>query len=650
MEIQTMWKAFNEEDYELLTKEYQNQNQKLEYSCPNEHRRTTTWKNWKKGSRCLICRNQSTKPTIKVVKDSFEKEGYTLLSDTYISNKVKLEYLCSNEHKNSITWSDWNSGGYRCPDCANNKKLSIEHVILDFNLEGYIFVGGDYINNTSILIIKCSKGHEFETSRGRWTTGNRCPTCYYNRINIDTIKESFELDGYKLLSKEYIDAHTKLNYICTNGHEHKISWAAWQQGERCFYCRNENARLSLNEIKDLFISENYKFIEDSYSNYKLKYVCDKEHIGETTIGNWKSGNRCAICYGNAKLEFDYVKTKIESENYIVVTDKYVNNRDKLHLICPKGHDYYASWFDWNSNKVRCYKCKDRGTSLQEQELIDNLKLLNLEMEIHDRYIINPYELDIIFPNEKIAIEYCGLYWHSELSGKDKKYHLNKLEKCIEKGYKLITIFEDEFVNKKEIVFSKLNHILSKNNNISVIYARKCIIKPIPTIDAFNFCTLNHIQGYTGSSIKIGAYFDDQLVAVMTFSKPSISKGQHNRKKDVWELSRFCTSMNIRVIGIASKLLSFFKNNYDWSIIFSYADRRWSIGNLYATIGFDFKKFTPPNYWYMIYGNIERKHRFLFRKTKDDDQYITEWENRKSQGLNRIWDCGNILYVMKNSIK
>jgi hypothetical protein len=588
MEIEEAKAYFNKEGYTLLTQEYKNQQQRLEYVCPNGHKRTTTWKNWKKGARCLICKNQRTKLSIEEVRLSFEKEGYTLLSKEYISNKTKLDYVCPEGHKSSITWADWNTGGYRCGYCANNKKLSIKDVISDLNKEEYEFVSGNYANNTSILLVKCPKGHEFETSRVKWTSGNRCPVCYDSRIDINVISESFRKQGYTLLSKKYVDAHTKLKYICPQGHTHKISWSAWQQGQRCFYCRNLKHRIPLKEVQKMFRSEEYIFIEESYLKNKLEYICPKGHFGSVSLGNWKT------------------------------------------------------------NGVRCPTCGNNGTSVQEQDLINHIEALEIDINVRDRLLIKPKELDVVVPSKKIAIEYCGLYWHSELMDKNNDYHIDKLKKCNNAGYKLITIFEDEWVNKKEIVLSRLKNILNVKKGIKKLYARNLIVKEIDTKSARQFCEKNHLQGYTGSTIKLGAFYNDELVSVMTFSKPSLAKGSNSKTNPhTWELSRFCSKLSYRVVGVASKLLSYFKKHYVWIEIFSYSDRRWSDGNLYEQLGFQFTENTKPNYWYFVDGGAVRKHRFALRKQPNEPKDTTEWELRQAQGWNRIWDCGNKKYVMTN---
>ena len=130
---------------------------------------------------------------------------------------------------------------------------------------------------------------------------------------------------------------------------------------------------------------------------------------------------------------------------------------------------------------------------------------------------------------------------------------------------------------------------------------------------------------------------------------SLSKGRKNKNDGVFEISRFCTSTN--VIGIASKLLKYFQRNYKWKEIYSYADRRWSEGKLYEKLGMDFVRNTKPNYWYRKNNQI-RHHRFEFRKSilKDKleifDINKTEYENMLTNGWNRIWDCGHVLYKIE----
>jgi hypothetical protein len=530
-ETEDINKEFELEGYTLLTTEYENQKQRLEYICPNGHKRYTTWKNWKRGRRCLACKNQEGKPTINLIKEIFEEEGYTLLSTDYINNKQRLDYICPKGHIHNVSWVEWNINGSRCPYC-NGRPV----------------------------------------------------------ITLDYVKDCMSREGYTLLSKEYKNNKQDLEFVCPNGHTHTTNWAKWNSH---------------------------------------KY-------------------RCPYCYGNVKKKIGDIKSQFEVEGYTLVSNEYDNCNTKLKLLCPNDHIYEVTWDNWNHSGSRCPRCGLHGSSKEEISIYNFIKEhINEEILIGNYSIIKPKELDIVIPDKKIAIEYCGLYWHSELMGKDRNYHLNKLKLCNEKDYKLITIFGDELKHTQNIVLSRLKNILNIRSSITTIFARKCIIKEISISDTRTFCEENHLQGYTGSSIKLGAYHRDELVSVMTFSKPSLSKGQKGDNEGFWELSRFCSKIDYIIIGIASKLLTYFKNNYKWRQIFSYADRRWSDGNLYRNIGFSEAGVTKSNYWY-IRGNCDKRHhRFALRKKPDEPKDITEWELRKAQGWNRIWDCGNLKYVMHN---
>jgi hypothetical protein len=123
-----------------------------------------------------------------------------------------------------------------------------------------------------------------------------------------------------------------------------------------------------------------------------------------------------------------------------------------------------------------------------------------------------------------------------------------------------------------------------------IYARNCIIKELQTKEEIKlrskFINENHIQGNSGSTIKLGLFLKDSeaLVSVMTFGIPRYQK----ISKNSYELIRFCSLKNNIVIGGASKLLKYFISNYKPDNIISYANRNFSssLSNVYKVLGFD----------------------------------------------------------------
>lgn len=541
----------------------------------------------------------SKKLTIDFIKKRFEKENYILLTKNYKNVRQKLEYICPRGHRYNISWASWNRGS-RCLLCENDNKRRI------------------------------AKNKKL--------------------IKYQAIKKEFEKEGYTLLSTSYVCKDSPLDYICPKNNKHKISWSNWRKGQRCPCCV-VRTRTPYNFIKEAFESEGYKLLSTKYthSKQKLNYICPKGHEHSITWSNWKSGQRCVYCAGNIKKNIDVIKNNVESNDYTVLSSLYFNARTPLHLLCPNGHDYYVTWDNWNSKENRCPRCTNNGTSKQEVELIDFIKsIYNKKIISRTKSIIPPLELDIVLPDIGLAIEYCGLYWHSELVRKDRKYHLNKLEQCNFKNYKLITIFEDEFLLKRDILESVLINKIGLNSN-KHIYARKCIVKEISTAEARNFCECNHLQGYAGSSVKLGLFYDKELVYVMTFSKQSVAKGSKHRN-NYWELSRFCSKINYSVVGGASKLLKYFEKHYFWIKIVSYADRRWSDGNVYYKLGFTFDKFTKPNCWYFKNHEINRVRKFVFCKDFDKYENVTEWKLKQKESYNRIWDCGNYKFVKSKTFK
>ena len=105
--------------------------------------------------------------------------------------------------------------------------------------------------------------------------------------------------------------------------------------------------------------------------------------------------------------------------------------------------------------------------------------------------------------------------------------------------------------------------------------------------------------------------------------------------------------NYSVVGGASKLLKYFENNYKPEKLISYADKRWSIGNLYVKLNFELIRVSPPNYFYV--DGQKRLHRFNFRKDILISKYGCSPEDTENNftknvlGLKRIYDCGSLVY-------
>ena len=329
------------------------------------------------------------------------------------------------------------------------------------------------------------------------------------------------------------------------------------------------------------------------------------------------------------------------------------NRFDCTVKCKKCGETFVTrtlgYLTDNTTTNRCKTCHPYepllGPTKIENGFENFLKRIGVKYNKNIRSIIYPQEIDFYLPDYKIGFELDGLYWHCETQ-KDKKYHLDKTQKCQKKGVRLIHIFEDEWVEKQEICESRIKNILGKLT-ISV-GARKCEIREVTSKDERKFLNENHIQGYSPSKFAYGLYYNEQLISIMTFSKLRKNLGQ----KDIegqYELLRFCNKKHMSIPGAASKLLTYFIKTIKPSRIISYADKRWSVGGIYEKLGFKCLRNSTPNYFYLVRG--KRRNRFEFRKSElvkkyGCDKNMSEHEFCFSNGWYRIYDCGTMVYEMK----
>jgi hypothetical protein len=315
--------------------------------------------------------------------------------------------------------------------------------------------------------------------------------------------------------------------------------------------------------------------------------------------------------------------------------------NKYKFQCTKCHYIFETAIYNSFGAIFCEKCDPNKKPTFENSFFEFLSSLNPTPLInrHDRTILYGKELDFYLPEQKLAFELNGLYWHSEFGhGLDRRYHLNKTRGCLAHNVRLIHIFENEWRDKLELVKSVIKTILKLQKD--TIYARKCEIREVSIKDKDIFLNENHLQQKDKSTVKLGLYYDQKLVSLMTFRKTS-----RFDKNVEWELSRFCNAMNVIVIGGASKLFQHFLKTYTPKSMVSYNDRRYFSGDLYNALGFKFIGHTSPSYHYITpdYKNTINRLNFqkhlLSKKLSIFDQSLSEWENMKNNGYDRIWDCG-----------
>jgi len=280
------------------------------------------------------------------------------------------------------------------------------------------------------------------------------------------------------------------------------------------------------------------------------------------------------------------------------------------------------------------------SSTQYEDCIENiLQLHNIRYIKNDRKILEGLELDFYLLDYNLAIEVNGIYWHSELAGKNKHYHLNKTVMCNNKGIKLMHFWDYQIDQSADVVKSIVTNAINSTPN--KVYARKTIVRELTSAENIQFFTKNHLQKAVNAKIKIGLEYNGEIIAAMSFGKSRFKSGEY-------ELLRYANMCYYSVIGGASKLFAYFLNtNPDITSLISYANRDFSQGKLYDVLGFKLSGTTPPAYYY--FKNRQVFNRVHFQKHKLSsilsvfDSNLTEWKNMQQNGYNRFWTTGNFKY-------
>lgn len=476
-----------------------------------------------------------------------------------------------------------------------------------------------------------------------------CPKCTTDNKFVDekiAIREKLVELGFivsEFRSKLDKVIATNTNCHCGRSWETKPTYLLTGRSF-CRPCNDDKKRNRFNDLNeerfDLILKnqngyDDYKKLVRHYTeqSYKRYYEIINPEKLERTHGETLDGYQLDHI---VSLAFSY-KNNIPPEicgHYtnlrMIPYDENIKKRDKNINNFPKIFDAYLP----HRFKVQQFK---------DVLVAEFGNILELDFKVAG------YTFDI--KHKDILINLCLFNDNKESITLNRNNLLNISKLATINHMYFIPIFEHEWDVNKTLILAKLKHIFGINNSPK-IYARKLAIKEISSKEAKQFLVLNHLQGSSNSEIRLGAFWGNKLVSLMTFSKPRIIM----KKKFIdgeYELARFASDINYNVVGSASKLLNHFKKHYVWTQVYSFADKRWSRnGNLYKILGFEQHTDSRPNYFYIKDGKAH--HRFKFAKhaikklfPKEFDETLSEYKNMLNLGYDRIWDCGNYKFVIKN---
>lgn len=604
-------------------------------------------------------------------------------------------WLCSEKHiyKASL-YSRTGVNRTGCPYCSGRLPIKGENDLLTINPliasewhpnKNKGITPSDVLprSNRKIWWV-CLEGHEWKTEVNNRTVGKGCSVCS-NNVIVPGINDAAtanpvlakwfasDLNDNKEILNEVTDkSNIVLWWRCPEDDEHTFSRSVRNHtySSRCPVCSVGRSTV-ISGVNDLTtrrpdLMKEWDWEKNSIdpttirqgTELKVWWRCldDDRHSYQTSVhlkNNRTSG--CPIC-SNRKivrelnsleaLHPDTSKTWHPELNGAITPGCVgAGSIAKAWWVCEKCEHIYEKAILQKVLYPECPKCGTNKSAGEQQLKLFIAELLGDKEEIvyNSRSVIAGYELDIYLPQKGIAIEFNGIYWHSESVRPNKNYHKEKWSAAKEKGVQLIQIWEDEWMFRQETVKSMLTHKLGLSE-LPTVYARKTLATAISYAEAVDFLNDYHIQGAASGSFYAALKTIDggDVVAVLVLKRTGGSEG-------VYSIERYATSQ--RVVGGFSKLLKYVEAVAEPSKIVTFSDNCISDGKLYLNTGFTKEADVRPDYKYT--KNNMRYHKFGFRldKFRNDpnlkfEEGLTESELARLNNMHRIWDAGKVRWVRK----
>ena len=390
---------------------------------------------------------------------------------------------------------------------------------------------------------------------------------------------------------------------------------------------------------------------------RIRETC-KNKYGCAGVPNAKFIEKC----NDPEFKLNYSEFVKDPRNYIL--SKFPEGT-YIHTLSRHLNLDYTTVAEY-VDKFELHDIVEHKYSEMESEVRDMILSVrpNTVIVMRDRKILDGLEIDIYLPEFNLGIECNPTCTHNSSLGfladepKSARYHAMKSENAAEKDVFLFHIFGYEWTNKRNIIESMILNLIGVNP--IKVYARNCVIKEVPYEDAYNFLESNHRQGFANSSVRIGLYSENELVSLMTFSRPRKFMGKlEDSNTSDWELVRFCNMCGTSVVGGASKLFKYFTRTHPFDVIYSFSDIAHTRGTLYKKLGFTFIHRSTPNYvWVSIkddsyYTRVKcQKHNLpkLFDDPSIDIANNTESHIMIEHGYVQVFDSGCIRWEYSNQYK
>lgn len=499
-----------------------------------------------------------------------------------------------------------------------------------------------YNGRHSKLAICCPIHGDFEQTAGSHLNGRGCPECGQitkaakRRWTIDEfIKNARRIHGdkYDYSDSVYVNSQVKLTICCPiHGDFKQTPDMHINQKQGCHHCGKVSSSQKQKLTTEKFIEKavakhgdkyDYSLVNYTFAAQPVKIICKIHGEFYQRAGNHLHGQGCPECSKERPCdtmeEFIGKAVVKHGDKYDYSKVVYVHSQTHVIITCPVHGGFSQRPYSHVAG-FGCPRCSGHHFSSGENAVFNFVQSIAPDAKQSVRSVIPPQELDIVVPSHKVAIEFNGIWWHSE-KYRDDTYHINKRKMTEQAGYRLISIREDLWNERRPQIEAIISNALGMNTRC--IYARKCTVGAADKDTAAAFFDANHVQGNRAASQYWALNHDGETVAVMSAT--------HWRKKDEWELVRYATSCN--VVGGLSKLWAHIVKVNNITRAYSYVDRDLFTGASYKHAGFEYESTTVG---FRIVTGETTESRQKWNKAPDG---LTQNEWYEKEGVTRLYDSG-----------
>jgi ribosomal protein L37E len=418
------------------------------------------------------------------------------------------------------------------------------------------------------------------------------------------------------------------------------------EGRGCAACAKARSplkrRLGTEELIRRFREKHadrydYSAVRATRQTDKITLVCPVHGAFVISCLQHMSGRGCQKCgYGRiGQLRRGSIDgflpraARVHGGRYDYAQVAYSDYHSNVTIVC-REHGPFVQTPNNHLQGKGCPTC-GYGSPRAEEALSVYLASLGVEHARNWRGAIAPYELDLFIPAHNLAIEHCGLYWHSD-AHQDAGYHKLKRRLCKDKGIRLLQVFEDEWVKRPEAVKALIRGALGLNPRLA---ARKT---EVMACDVGEFLDTWHHAGAGGTRNGYALLHEGRIVMALTL-RPWFEQRVH-REKDTYEVARVASSHT--VVGGLSKLLQYIRKELAPQRLISFCDLRYFSGHAYKRLGFNWVSRSAPTGWYV--RALERKHPRSFTKARVEallgHAVASAPAAVRELGYNVLHDCGH----------